>query len=185
MINGGHDNSLQILEEDHQWRKGIFQQDSQGTNSKEPRESQRSKNMFWLSRNASWTWIMIICGMISPVEGTGSFSLWLLNADLKTPLGTLRAHNCKGLDSATALIHPSLSQSGCSLQLSLLQGGELGIGEMMVLVKILHSCVSPCAVCHLGIHQTEKETIAAVREVLLLLEGCGESLGTCLTTACR
>lgn len=119
MINGGHDNSLQILEKDHQWRKGIFQQDSQGTNSKEPRESQRSKNTFWLSRNASWTWIMIICGVISPVKGTGSFSLWLLNADLKNPLWTLNVHNCKGLDSVTTLIHPSLSQAGCSLQLSL------------------------------------------------------------------
>lgn len=54
-----------------------------------------------------------------------------------------------------------------------------------MLVKILHFCVSPCAVCHLGIHQTGKKTIAAVREVLLLLEGCGESLSTRLTTACR
>ena len=42
MINGGHDNSLQIFEEDHQWRKGIFQRDSQGT-AKSPESDWEAK----------------------------------------------------------------------------------------------------------------------------------------------
>lgn len=73
MINGGHDNSLQIFEEDHRWRKGIFQWDSQGT-AKSQEMWLKSQNMHQVSRNASWTWIMIICGIISPVEQQGAFT---------------------------------------------------------------------------------------------------------------
>lgn len=71
MINGGHDNSLLILEEDHRWGEGIFHQDSQGTS--ESRERLRSKNIYWVSRNAYWSWIMIIWGIISSVGEERSF----------------------------------------------------------------------------------------------------------------
>lgn len=120
-------------------------------NSKEPRKQLRSKCMFWVSRNASWTWIMIIWGIISPVEGTGSFYLWLLNANLKNPLGNICAHNCKGLDTVTSLIHPSLAELDAVY--NSLYSKEINWAYKKWLYILIW--VSPCAVCYLGIHQTE------------------------------
>lgn len=143
MINGGHDNSLLIFEEDHQWRKGIFQQYSQGTS--EFREQLRSKNIYWVSRNACWSWIIIIWGIISSVGEECGFFLWLSNTNLKNSLRNLWTHNCKILNSN--LSDPfQLSQAGCILQFPLPQD-DLGI-----FVKTLHSdlCFFPC--CSLPWH---------------------------------